>query len=74
MRNSASALRETTEPMGPHKAENAMMVSACPDEEIFHIQADGFWGEEMGFQDAELYRRLLPADPLQSKSIRIIKT
>lgn len=27
------------------------------DEEIFHIQADGFWGPEKGFHNAEELRR-----------------
>lgn len=27
------------------------------DEEIVHLQADGFWGGEKGFQDAEELRR-----------------
>jgi hypothetical protein len=27
-----------------------------PLEEIFHMQADGFWGLEKGFQDAEQLR------------------
>jgi hypothetical protein len=26
-------------------------------EEIFHLQADGFWGSEKGFHDAEQLRR-----------------
>jgi hypothetical protein len=27
------------------------------DEEIFHLQADGFWGPEKGFHHAEQLRR-----------------
>jgi len=27
------------------------------DEEIFHLQADGFWGETGGFHDAEQLRQ-----------------
>ena len=31
----------------------------APDDEIAHLQADGFWGDEKGFDDAEEFRRQL---------------
>jgi len=35
---------------------NAPLDAFGQDEEIFHIQAGGFWGAEMGFQEAEQFR------------------
>ncbi len=37
--------------------EIAAIPCADPDEETFHLQADGFWGFEKGFHDAEELRR-----------------
>lgn len=31
--------------------------TAPDDEELFHLQADGFWGLEKGFHDAEQLRK-----------------
>jgi hypothetical protein len=54
-----SVLHETAEPMGLQEEEIVANGSADPDEETFHLQADGFWGEEKGFQDAEQLRKQL---------------
>ncbi|HTW22423.1 MAG TPA: hypothetical protein VMD78_02425 [Candidatus Baltobacteraceae bacterium] len=32
------------------------ILDGSEDEELFHLQADGFWGPEMGFQDLEEVR------------------
>ena len=52
----------------PHEAKSAYLTTPDAlngrssqegaDEEIFHIQADGFWGPEKGFHDVEQLRRV----------------
>jgi len=54
MRDFTSVLRETSEPMWRQEEE---MLSADPDDETFHVQADGFFGPEKGFHDAEQLRK-----------------
>jgi len=49
-----SVLRETAEPMWRQEEE---MLSVDPDDETFHVQADGFYGPEKGFDDAEQLRK-----------------
>jgi hypothetical protein len=52
----ASSLRYTAEPVWRHE-KDAPILSTDNDEEIFHVQADGFYGPEKGFHDAEELRR-----------------
>jgi hypothetical protein len=42
----------------PARTTRSVNVLAPPEQgdEIFHIQADGFWGPEKGFHDAEQIR------------------
>lgn len=39
------------------EAENAAAPCTDPVEEMMHLQADGFWGFEKGFHDAEERRQ-----------------
>ena len=55
MRDFISVLRDAVEPMWRQEEE---LPSADPaDDETFHVQADGFYGPEKGFHDAEQLRR-----------------
>ena len=56
MRDFMSVLRDVAEPMW-RQEEDALMLSADPDDESFHVQADGFYGPEKGFHDAEELRK-----------------
>ncbi len=53
--------------MSKFSAKDEQQLWQCPgrdghnstaqnDEEFFHLQADGFWGSEKGFHDAEQLR------------------
>ena len=57
MRDFMSVLRGTAEPMWRQEEEDASMLSADPEDETFHVQADGFYGPEKGFHDAEELRK-----------------
>lgn len=52
----ASSTQHTAEPVWRHE-KDATILSADPDDESFHVQADGFYGPEKGFHDAEQLRK-----------------
>jgi hypothetical protein len=56
MRDFMCVLRVTADSMWRLEEE---MLASDPDDEIFHLQADGFYGPERGFHDAEQLRKQL---------------
>ena len=44
----------------PDQSKAAAIDPAGLNEEIFHIQADGFFGPEKGFEDVEQLRKQQP--------------
>lgn len=54
----ASILQHAAEPIW-RQEEDTTFLSADSDDETFHVQADGFWGPEKGFHDAEQLRKQL---------------
>ncbi len=57
MRDFTTLANETGEGKGRQEKETAVMLSADADDETFHVQADGFYGPEKGFHDAEQLRK-----------------
>lgn len=55
--SAASVTNETTGYIGQQEKEITATTSTDHDEEMTHLQADGFWGFEKGFHDAEERRR-----------------
>jgi len=57
MRDFMSTVREAAEPMWRQEEEDIAIFSADPQDETFHVQADGFYGPEKGYHDAEELRK-----------------
>ena len=53
MREFTTLANEAVEGKGRQEKARAAMLSADADDETFHVQADGFYGPEKGFHDAE---------------------
>jgi hypothetical protein len=57
MRDFTRMLRKIAEPMWRQEEEALEALPDDPDDETFHVQADGFYGPEKGFHDAEQLRK-----------------
>ena len=61
-RDFSNVLHETVETTRRQEEETDLILPADANSEIFHIQADGFYGFEKGFHDAEqLWKQQRPA-------------
>ena len=57
MRDFTTFANEAVEGKGRQEKARAVMLSTDADAETFHLQADGFYGPEKGFHDAEELRK-----------------
>lgn len=57
MRNHTSVLQKTADAMCGQEVEELAILSADAEEELMHLQADGFWGPDIGFEAAEKARQ-----------------